>query len=74
MPTLQSINPYTEELNAEFKTLSLEELNKKINKAQEAYLVWKSTPNSDKKELFLNLALELEKDIDECARLETIEM
>lgn len=74
MPTLQSINPYTEELNAEFETLTLEELNEKINKAHEAYLVWKNTPNSKKKELFLKFADELEKDIDECARLETIEM
>lgn len=74
MATLQSINPFTEELNGEFETLTIEELDEKINKAHEAYLIWKNIPSSKKKELFLNLANELEKDIDECARLETIEM
>jgi succinate-semialdehyde dehydrogenase/glutarate-semialdehyde dehydrogenase len=74
MTTLKSINPYTEELNSEFETLNLEEVNEKIEIAHKAYLKWKKTPNSKKKELFLNLASELEKDIDECARLETIEM
>jgi len=71
---LKSINPYTEELNAEFENLTLEEVNEKIEIAYNAYLKWKKTPNSEKKELFLKLADELEKDIDECARLETIEM
>lgn len=71
---LKSINPYTEELNAEFENLTLEEVNKKIEIAHNAYLKWKKVLKSEKKELFLNLANELEKDIDECARLETIEM
>lgn len=71
---IQSINPYTEELNAEFETLELPEVLQKIDIAHNAYLSWKNTPNAYKKELFLNLANELEKDIEECARLETIEM
>lgn len=74
MTTLQSINPYTEELNGEFETLTLEQVHEKIEKAYQAYWTWKDTPNAYKKELFLNLANELEKDIEECARLETIEM
>lgn len=74
MSKLQSINPYTEELNAEFETLNETQVNEKIEIAHRAYLDWKNIPNSTKKELFLNLASELEKDIDECARLETIEM
>ena len=74
MSKLQSINPFTEELNAEFETLNETQINEKIEIAHRAYLDWKNTPNSTKKELFLNLASELEKDIDECARLETIEM
>lgn len=74
MTKLQSINPYTEELNWEFETLNIEQVNEKIEIAHRAFLSWKNTPNSKKKELFLNLALELEKDIDNCARLETIEM
>jgi succinate-semialdehyde dehydrogenase/glutarate-semialdehyde dehydrogenase len=74
MSKIQSINPYTGELNAEFELLTLEQVHQKIEKAHKAYLSWKVTPSAYKKELFLNLASELEKDIDECARLETIEM
>lgn len=74
MATLKSINPYTKELNWEFETLNIEEVNKKIEIAHEAYLKWKKISNSEKKELFLKLANELEKDINECAKLETIEM
>lgn len=74
MSKIQSINPYTGELNAEFELLTLEQVHQKIEKAHKAYLFWKVTPSAYKKELFLNLASELEKDIDECARLETIEM
>ncbi len=74
MITLKSINPYTEELNAEFETLWVEAVNEKIAIAHDAYLEWKKVPKAERKELFLKLADELEKDIDECARLETIEM
>lgn len=74
MATLKSINPYSEELNAEFETLWIEEVNAKIEVANNAYLAWKKVSKAKKKELFLALADELEKDINECARLETIEM
>lgn len=74
MSKLQSINPYTEELNAEFETINEQEVSRKIEIAHNAFLSWRNVSKSRKKELFLNLALELEKDIDECARLETIEM
>lgn len=74
MAKLQSINPYTEELNAEFETLTLEEVHRKIEKAHGVYLTWKETPSSYKKELFLKLADELENDIEESSKLETIEM
>jgi hypothetical protein len=42
--------------------------------ANDAYLKWRYVSTYDKKQLFLNLACVLEKDIDECARLQTIEM
>lgn len=74
MSKLQSINPYTEELNGEFETLSLDEVNEKIDIANKAYLFWKNTSSEYKKDLFLKLADVLEKDIDECSKLETIEM
>lgn len=74
MAILKSINPYTEELNGEFETLNIEDVNKKIDLADEAYKKWKNTTSSFKKDLFLKLADVLEEDIEECARLETIEM
>jgi len=74
MPILKSINPYTLELNAEFETISLDETIKKIEIAHDAYLSWKETTINYKKGLFLKLADNLEAEIDECARLETIEM
>ena len=74
MPIIKSINPYTLELNAEFKTISLDETIKKIEIAHDAYLSWKETTINYKKDLFLKLADNLEAEIDECARLETIEM
>lgn len=74
MSKLQSINPFTEELNGEYETLSAQEVDAIITKAHESYLTWKNSSFSYKKELFLKLADELEADIEECARLETIEM
>lgn len=71
---LQSIDPYTQELNWEFETLNEEEVNQVIEKAYESYLSWRNTSNSYKKELFLKLADVLEDDIDDCSRLETAEM
>ncbi len=74
MPTLISQNPFTEEVNATFETLSETEVIKKIEHAYAAYLSWKNTSNEERKMLFLALSDELEKDIDLCARLQTIEM
>ena len=74
MATLTSINPYTEEINATFETIDADQVDHVIQKAHTAYLSWKNTPSSYKKELFLKLADVLENDIDSCAHLETIEM
>ncbi|MDD5770097.1 MAG: aldehyde dehydrogenase family protein [Candidatus Gracilibacteria bacterium] len=74
MSKIKSINPYTEEINAEFETLTESEVQEKIQIAHNTYLSWRETSSSYKKELFFKLAGELEKDVDECARLETIEM
>jgi len=74
MKKFLSINPYTLEENACRECISRDELFGKIQIAHQAFLTWKHTPNTEKKDLFYKLAHELEKDIDECARLETIEM
>lgn len=74
MTKLQSINPFTEELNAEFDLISREELSEKIDTAHRAFLEWKKTPNSRKKELMLKLADTIEAEQDELAKIETKEM
>lgn len=74
MSTIVSKNPYTNEINATFETLSNEELDTVIAKAHTAYLSWKDTPKAEKKRLMLRLADVLEQDIDACAKLETVEM
>ena len=71
---IKSVNPFTEEVNWEFELLEKQDLDNIINTSHKAYLKWKNTPNSEKKNLFLRLADEIEKDIDECSRLQTIEM
>jgi len=43
MAKLQSINPFTEELNGEFETLEACEVDEIIEKAHDAYKVWKDT-------------------------------
>ena len=74
MTKLQSINPFTEELNAEFDLISREELSEKIDTAHRVFLEWKKTPNSRKKELMLKLADTIEAEQDELAKIETKEM
>lgn len=71
---LQSINPYTEKLNWEFNLLDSKWIDEVIEMANNSYLTWRDVSDKEKKELFLKLALEIEKDIDECAKLQTIEM
>lgn len=74
MAKLQSINPFTEELNGEFETLEAYQVDEIIEKAHETYKTWKHTSFLYRKELFLKLADVLEDDIDACSRLETAEM
>jgi succinate-semialdehyde dehydrogenase / glutarate-semialdehyde dehydrogenase len=71
---IQSINPYNQELNAEFELLTDAEITEKIELAHQAYLEWKVTPKSEKKKLFLSLADTIESDLEPMAKLQTIEM
>lgn len=71
---IKSINPYTEELNAEFELFSDEQIEEKIKIAHKAFLEWKNTESSEKKRLFLKLAYIIELDIEQIAKLQTIEM
>jgi succinate-semialdehyde dehydrogenase/glutarate-semialdehyde dehydrogenase len=74
MPIIQSINPYNNELNAEFELLSKEQIDIKIEKANNSFKLWKNVSNSDKKKLFIRLAEVLLENKEELAKLNVIEM
>ncbi len=71
---LRSINPYNGEVNAEFETLSDDQIVQKIETAHEAFLKWKNTSFAERKELFYKLADVIEADLDTYAELQTREM
>ena len=72
--TIQSINPFTHEINAEFHLFTHEQIDARVKKAESAFEPWKKLPKSEKKELFLKLAKVFEKNAEEMAKLQTIEM
>jgi succinate-semialdehyde dehydrogenase/glutarate-semialdehyde dehydrogenase len=74
MWTLTSVNPYNREINATYETLSDEELTRKIEGAHEAFTVWKKTSFAEKKVLFYKLAEVIEANLEETAKLQTLEM
>ena len=74
MTTIQSINPYNQEVNGEFELLTDEQIDAKIIIAHEAFLKWKKIPKTEIKNLFLKLADIIESDWVEIAKLQTIEM
>lgn len=74
MSKIQSVNPYTWELNAEYELYSDEIVDEKINKAYFAFLEWKKTSFMERKNLFYKLIEVIEKNIEKYARLQTIEM
>lgn len=71
---LTSVNPYTQEINATFDTLTNEELDNVIDTAHEAYLSWKDTTFDERKALFLKMADSMDSKNAELAELETKEM
>ena len=74
MKTIRSINPYSGEKNGEVELFSAEKLTEIIDTAHSAFESWKNTSFEQRKKLFYALAENIEKDIDECARLQTVEM
>lgn len=74
MAKITSINPYTQEINGTFETFSNEQINKIIEQAHHAQTEWKQTSFAERRTLFLKLAEVIEKDLDEIAKLQTMEM
>ncbi len=71
---IQSINPYTKEINAEFELLTSEQIIQKIDKAENAFDSWKKTSHEERKKLFIRLAELLLENKEELAKLDVIEM
>ena len=71
---IQSVNPYDGTINATFQTLTDEQIIDKIHSAHQQYLLWSQTPTSYKKQLMYQLAQVIQDDLQEIAKLETIEM
>jgi len=74
MTTLKSINPHNGEILKTFETFSDEIIEQKIQQAHTTFLTWKDVSFDEKKKLYHNLAGEIEKNIEELATLQTLEM
>lgn len=74
MTTLTSINPYNGEVNGTFETLSDEQIITKIEESHEAFLSWKNTSFAERKVLFYKLADVIEADLENYAKMQTLEM
>lgn len=72
--TAKTINPSTEQILEEFPLLNLDEANKAVDKAHEAFLSWKKVSTEKRAELVLNLAKVIRENKQELATLMTKEM
>ena len=71
---IQTKNPATEEVIKSFTELTPEELNVKIHKAQDAFLSWKNTTFTERKNLMLKLASYLREHSSDFCIMQSIEM
>lgn len=74
MTIIKSINPYTNELNAEFELLSHDEILSKIDIANNSFIRWRETSIEEKKKLFTRLSELLLENREELAKLNVVEM
>lgn len=71
---IQTINPATGTVEKTFKTESPEQVDKKLAKAQSAFVKWSKTTFAQRRELFKKLIAVIEKNKEEYARINTLEM
>jgi succinate-semialdehyde dehydrogenase/glutarate-semialdehyde dehydrogenase len=71
---IKSINPFNHEVLAEFEEYSDQKIGDALTLAQETFLTWKRTPFRVRSELMLNCAELLEDNVDELAKIITLEM
>lgn len=72
--TIQSINPYNDELIQSFDELTDDQIKDKLDKAQKAYESWKKISFEERASLFLKLAEIYKSQSAELGRLASIEM
>ena len=72
--TLQSINPYTEEVMKKFPRMSTWEVNGQVGESRGAYMKWREVPVADRAHLLTNLAEVLRIEKRRYAELITKEM
>ena len=72
--SIQTVNPYNNEVVEKFKEMSTKEIEKKIEKAHEAYLEWKTTDIKTRAKLLKKVASIMIKRKKELAKLITLEM
>ncbi len=71
---IQTINPTNEQVLASYDCLNEKEIYHKIDQGQEAYLTWRQTSFSTRKQLMNQMANLLRKQSDELAKLMSMEM
>ncbi len=71
---MQSVNPYTQEVIFNFKELSVNEAENKINLCNQAYLSYQKIPLKERAEKLNLLADLLEEKVDELAHTISLEM
>lgn len=72
--SIKSINPANQELLAEFDMMSWEEVENKIQKANESFNKFKNTSFEERKALMHKLGDIMEANIEELAKLDSLEM
>jgi succinate-semialdehyde dehydrogenase/glutarate-semialdehyde dehydrogenase len=70
----KSINPYNGEIIATYQSLTEDQLNEKLNKAQETFVTWRKVSLVERCKLMRNAAVVLKKNRDKYARMISLEM
>ncbi len=74
MKHFNSINPYTEEVIGSHQSMSEKEINTALNFAGKQFKSWRLTSFSDRAELMTTMANTLRRNVDQYAKMITMEM
>jgi len=71
---IQSVNPFTNQVEKTFQALNAEAIDARIQQAANAYKQWRKTSFAERKKLMLQAAALLRQNAEHYARLMTLEM